>query len=178
MQSSRPENNAKVIQVEVAEENAGQRLDNFLLAKLKGAPKTLVYRIIRKGEVRVNKGRAKPDYKLQWGDMVRIPPVRLAQKGDPPRINRTVADNIESAVIYEDDALLVINKPSGLAVHGGSGVSYGLIEALRLSRPEQPMLELVHRLDRETSGCVMVAKKRSMLRLLHEQLRGDGIQKY
>lgn len=168
----------QVRQLEIDEANAGQRLDNFLRTQLKGVPKTRIYRIIRKGEVRVNKGRTKPEYKLRSGDRVRIPPIRVSENDAIPAISPGFANTIEKAILYEDDRLLVINKPSGLAVHGGSGISFGLIEALRKIRPEQRMLELVHRLDRETSGCVMVAKKRSMLRFLHEQLRGDGVQKY
>lgn len=168
----------KACQVEVTEASAGQRLDNFLRGQLKGVPKTHIYRIIRKGEVRVNKGRIKPDYKLQLGDFVRIPPVRVSEQGEQPKINKGLALSLENAILYEDDQLMVINKPSGLAVHGGSGLQFGLIEALRKIRPEQRMLELVHRLDRDTSGCVMVAKKRSMLKFLHEALRGDSVHKY
>ncbi|SEF98631.1 23S rRNA pseudouridine(955/2504/2580) synthase RluC [Marinobacterium lutimaris] len=163
--------------ITVDEDQGGQRIDNFLRTALKGAPKSLIYRVLRKGEVRVNKKRTKPDYKLQPGDLIRVPPVRLPEKGDAPVVGEQLLEHLESAVLYEDDALMVINKPSGLAVHGGSGVNLGLIEALRQLRPEQRFLELVHRLDRDTSGCIMIAKKRSMLRYLHEVLRERRVQK-
>lgn len=162
----------------ISEDEAGQRLDNFLLAKLKGVPKSLIYRIVRKGEVRVNKGRIKPDYKLQADDSVRIPPVRVAQKDDAPISTKlTKVAELEQQILYEDDVLLVINKPSGIAVHGGSGLSFGVIEALRALRPDARFLELVHRIDRDTSGILLVAKKRSALRNLHEQLREKTVQK-
>ncbi|GAB6039437.1 23S rRNA pseudouridine(955/2504/2580) synthase RluC [Endothiovibrio diazotrophicus] len=159
----------------IAPEEAGQRIDNYLLRQLKGVPKSRVYRILRKGEVRVNKKRVAPEYRLEEGDSVRIPPVRVAagKEGAP----LFAAKRIEQSVIYEDKGLLVVDKPAGMAVHGGSGVSHGVIEALRASRPDAPFLELVHRLDRDTSGCLMIAKKRSMLRTLHELLRGDGVDK-
>lgn len=131
---------------------AGQRIDNFLRTKLKGAPKTLIYRILRKGEVRVNKKRIKPDYRLQEGDLVRVPPLRLAEARQAPVASAGLAASLEAAVLYEDADLMVINKPSGLAVHGGSGISLGLIETLRQIRPQAKFLELVHRLDRDTSG--------------------------
>lgn len=162
----------------ISDDEAGQRLDNFLLAKLKGVPKSLIYRIVRKGEVRVNKGRIKPDYKLQADDLVRVPPVRMTEKNDAP-ISTKLAKvaELEQHILYEDDVLLVINKPSGIAVHGGSGLSFGVIEALRALRPEARFLELVHRIDRDTSGILLVAKKRSALRHLHEQLREKVVQK-
>lgn len=157
----------------------GQRVDNFLLRELKGVPKSRIYNLLRRGEVRVNKGRVKAEYRLQSGDQVRIPPVRLAvSEAEPGLLSSALAHHLTGAVLYEDDALLVINKPAGLAVHGGSGVSLGLIEALRQLRPEARFLELVHRLDRDTSGCIMVAKKRSALTALHAALRGgeaDGV---
>ena len=162
--------------LEIEPDQAGQRIDNFLLSRLKGAPKSLVYRILRKGEVRVNKGRIKPTYRLQAGDMVRIPPVRL-DESRPERPGERVLQRVEQSIIYEDKRLLILNKPSGMAVHGGSGLSYGIIEALRALRPEAPYLELVHRLDRETSGCLIIAKKRSALRLLHELLRSNQVDK-
>ncbi|MCY1505902.1 Ribosomal large subunit pseudouridine synthase C [compost metagenome] len=160
--------------LEVAPEYAGQRIDNFLLARLKGVPRTLIYRILRKGEVRVNKGRIKPEYKLQAGDIVRVPPVRLAERDEPAPVAQGLLERLEAAIVYEDKALIVLNKPTGIAVHGGSGLSYGVIEALRQLRPDAKELELVHRLDRDTSGLLMIAKKRSMLRHLHEALRRDG----
>ncbi len=162
---------------EISDAQAGQRIDNFLLRYLKGVPKSRVYRIVRKGEVRVNKSRIKAEYKLCEGDVVRIPPVRTTQKPKAVTVSGGLKELLEKAVLYEDDKLLVINKPSGLAVHGGSGVNLGLIEALRVLRPEARFLELVHRLDRDTSGCVMIAKKRSMLRYLHQQLREGTIDK-
>ena len=162
--------------VRIGADQAGQRIDNFLLAQLKGAPRNLIYRLLRKGEVRVNKGRIKPPYRLQAGDEVRIPPVRLAEK-TPAAPATSVLETVRSRILYEDPRLLVLNKPSGLAVHGGSGLSFGIIEALRALYPDAPYLELVHRLDRETSGCLLIAKKRSMLRFLHEQLREHRLHK-
>lgn len=164
--------------VTIAADEAGQRIDNFLRNQLKGVPKSMIYRIVRKGEVRVNKKRIKPEYKLQPGDEVRIPPVRIAERDEAPvsaKLDKVAALN--DCIIFEDDHLLVLNKPSGTAVHGGSGLSFGVIEGLRALRPEARFLELVHRLDRETSGVLLVAKKRSALRALHEQLRMKGMQK-
>jgi 23S rRNA pseudouridine955/2504/2580 synthase len=166
----------KVQMLEIHAEQAGQRIDNFLVKVLKGVPKTLVYRILRKGEVRVNKGRIKPDYRLKEGDVVRIPPLRLSEPDKTTPGQRTL-QRVREAIIHEDDVLLILNKPSGIAVHGGSGISYGIIEALRALRPEAPFLELVHRLDRDTSGCLIIAKRRSALRNLHEQMRGDRMEK-
>ncbi|MGL4315782.1 MAG: 23S rRNA pseudouridine(955/2504/2580) synthase RluC [Pseudomonas sp.] len=163
--------------LEVAPELAGQRIDNFLLARLKGVPKTLIYRILRKGEVRVNKGRIKPEYKLQAGDIVRVPPLRLAERDEPAPLAQSLLERLEAAIVFEDKALIVLNKPAGIAVHGGSGLNYGVIEAFRQLRPDCKDIELVHRLDRDTSGLLMIAKKRSMLRHLHEALRGDGVDK-
>ncbi|MEY0647620.1 pseudouridine synthase, partial [Providencia manganoxydans] len=156
--------------IEISDDEAGQRIDNFLLTKLKGVPKSMIYRIIRKGEVRVNKGRIKPEYKLLEGDQVRVPPVRVAERETAPvsaKLDKVAA--LANCILFEDDVLLVLNKPSGTAVHGGSGLSFGVIEGLRASRPEARFLELVHRLDRDTSGILLVAKKRSALRALHEQ---------
>ncbi|MBL8279731.1 MAG: RluA family pseudouridine synthase [Pelomonas sp.] len=155
-----------VRRVIVDDGSAGQRLDNFLLRELKGVPKTHVYRLIRSGEVRVNKGRAQADTRVELGDEVRIPPVRL-----PEKAAQAEAPAREFPVVFEDDHLLVIDKPAGVAVHGGSGVSYGVIEALRRARPAAKFLELVHRLDKETSGLLMIAKKRSALVNLQDQLR-------
>lgn len=170
--------NASVQLLVISEDEAGQRLDNFLLAKLKGVPKSLIYRIVRKGEVRVNKGRVKPDYKLQADDMVRVPPVRVAEKNEAPISTKlTKVAELEQHILYEDEVLLVINKPSGIAVHGGSGLSFGVIEALRALRPEARFLELVHRIDKDTSGILLVAKKRSALRNLHQQLREKIVNK-
>ncbi|WP_368879509.1 23S rRNA pseudouridine(955/2504/2580) synthase RluC [Proteus mirabilis] len=159
-------------------DEAGQRIDNFLLARLKGVPKSMIYRIIRKGEVRVNKGRIKPEYKLAAGDSIRIPPVRVAEKEEyavSPKLGKVSA--LAECILYEDEHVMLINKPSGTAVHGGSGLSFGVIEGLRALRPEARFLELVHRLDRDTSGVLLIAKKRSALRSLHEQLRLKQMQK-
>lgn len=166
--------------VAIDEDMAGQRLDNFLMARLKGVPKSRIYNVIRKGEVRVNKGRAKPEYKLCAGDEVRVPPVRVAERAPATKPSNVMTRLLESSILFENEGLLVINKPPGLAVHGGSGVSLGLIETLRQMRPEARYLELIHRLDRDTSGCIMVAKKRSMLRHLQAALReknASGITK-
>ena len=163
--------------VEITVENEGQRIDNFLLTLLKGVPKTLIYRILRKGEVRVNKGRIKAPYRLVVGDIVRVPPLRLPEEKPQPKVGAGLTAALGQAIVFENDQLLVINKPSGLAVHGGSGINLGLIEALRQMRPESKFLELVHCLDRDTSGAVMVAKKRSTLTALHEDLRQGRISK-
>ena len=157
-------------------ECAGQRIDNFLLRELKGVPRSRLYRVLRKGEVRVNKGRVKADYRLQTGDLVRIPPLRLPEPREPGRAPDAQRARVEAGVLYEDARLLVIDKPAGLAVHGGSGLSYGLIETLRQIRPGAE-LELVHRLDRDTSGCLLVAKRRSTLRQLHELIRAGAMEK-
>ncbi|MFG0807498.1 23S rRNA pseudouridine(955/2504/2580) synthase RluC [Pseudomonas fluvialis] len=175
--TSSPAITSSVQLLEVAPDHAGQRIDNYLRAQLKGVPKTLVYRILRKGEVRVNKGRIKPDYKLQAGDVIRVPPLRLAERDEPAPLAQGLLERLEVAIVYEDKALIVLNKPAGIAVHGGSGLNYGVIEAFRQLRPESKDIELVHRLDRDTSGLLMIAKKRSMLRHLHEALRGDGVDK-
>ena len=153
----------------VDEESAGQRLDNFLIRHLKGVPKTHVYRIIRSGEVRVNKGRAYADTRIETGDVVRLPPVRISEKVAEKAARP--APGREFPLLLEDDALMAIDKPSGVAVHGGSGVSFGVIEQLRQARPLAKLLELVHRLDRETSGILLVAKKRSALKHLQDQFR-------
>ncbi len=152
----------------IDEGSAGQRLDNFLLRELKGVPKTHVYRVIRAGEVRVNKGRAQADTRLQLGDEVRVPPVRLPERVTAPQEHVPAR---EFPVVYEDDHLIAINKPAGVAVHGGSGVSFGVIEQMRRARPQAKFLELVHRLDKETSGLLLIAKKRSALVALQEQFR-------
>jgi len=159
--------------VTVTEHEAEQRIDNFLRTKLKGVPKTLIYRIIRKGEVRVNKGRIKPEYKLKIDDVVRIPPVRVADRATPPPASTQLKSVLDHAIIEDNALFMAINKPAGLAVHGGSGVTLGMIEALRQSYPQYPYLELVHRLDRDTSGVILVAKKRSSLKYLQSLFRGD-----
>ncbi len=167
----------KVQWIEVTEESSGQRLDNFLLARLKGVPKSRIYRVVRKGEVRINKGRCQAKQRLVAGDIVRIPPIRVAQREKdnfvPPRLGTHLRQNI----LFEDESMLIINKPSGFAVHGGTGINTGIIEALRSLRPEAKFLELVHRLDKDTSGCLIIAKKRSSLTYLHELFRTDRVNK-
>ncbi|MBP7611465.1 MAG: RluA family pseudouridine synthase [Steroidobacteraceae bacterium] len=171
-----------VTHVEVTADDAGTRLDNFLVRQLKDVPRTHVFRLLRKGEVRVNKKRAKPDQRVALGDIVRIPPVRKAEDVPPPATPRTASESLQKLVLdsitYEDSDLIVCNKPPGLAVHGGSATDFGLIEALRGARPGQPDLELVHRLDRDTSGCLLVAKRRAALRDLHRQLREGQTEKH
>lgn len=163
--------------VRIGNVQEGQRIDNFLMTRLKGVPRSHLYRILRRGEVRINKGRVRPSYRLQRGDLVRIPPLRCA----PPDASAHPApDRLEfllSAVLYEDERLIALNKPSGMAVHGGSGLGWGLIEAMRVLRPELPELELVHRLDRETSGCLLLSKRRSTLRELHRLIHDQAVTK-
>ena len=168
--------NKKVEFVTVDDSHQAQRIDNFLIGRFKGVPKSKLYRIIRKGEVRVNKKRIKPEYKLQNGDIVRIPPLVIEEKmgGLEAKVSNSLRTLLKSSVLYDEDDLMIINKPCGVAVHGGSGIQLGLIEALREIYPEYRYLELVHRLDRDTSGCIMIAKKRSLLRYLHECLRMDA----
>lgn len=167
--------------VDIDEDMAGQRIDNFLRNQLKSIPKSVVYRILRKGEVRVNKKRVKAEYKLAAGDSIRIPPVTMEvdeseQVAPSVKLNRVA--ELEACIVYEDEHLLVLNKPSGTAVHGGSGLKFGAIEALRALRPQARFLELVHRIDRDTSGILLVAKKRSALRHLQAQFREKTVQKY
>ncbi len=165
-------------QVEIAEDDAGPRLDNFLLRRAKGVPKSHVYRVIRGGEVRVNKKRVDADYRLLEGDVLRVPPMRVADRStrdDPGATRRERATAFE--IVFEDDDLVVIDKPAGIAVHGGSGISFGVIEQLRIARPDARVLELVHRLDRDTSGLLMIAKKRSALVKLHDDLREGLVKK-
>lgn len=166
--------------IEATEGDAGQRLDNFLVRHLKGVPRTHVYRLLRKGEVRVNSKRAKPDQRVEAGDRIRLPPVRRPEPGavtgvrpPAPALQKLITD----AVVYEDADLMVINKPAGIAVHGGSGLSHGVIEVLRAVYPDLKELDLVHRLDRETSGCLVVAKRRAALRDLHGQFREGRAEK-
>ncbi len=163
--------------VDIDAGHAGQRVDNFLLTYLKGVPKSLIYRILRTGEVRRNGGRVKAQDRLEEGDRLRIPPVRTPERDAPVIPVDALRHRIESRILFEDEDLIVLNKPSGIAVHGGSGLSYGVIEALRALRPEAKFLELVHRLDRETSGCLLLAKKRSALKDLHLQFREDDVNK-
>jgi len=168
-----------VRQIEVDSEAAGTRLDQFLMRLLPRVPRSRIFRIVRKGEVRVNGRRAGPEHRLQERDTVRVPPVRIEAEplpGAPARVPHRMLDTVRLAIIHEDDRLLVLNKPAGVAVHGGSGLSFGVIEALRALRPDEE-LELVHRLDRETSGCLLVARRRSALRTLHELIREGQMEK-
>ena len=164
-----------VRKVRIDADGSGQRVDNFLHRELPGVPRSRVYRLLRRGEVRVNGGRVRADYRLEAGDEVRIPPVRLRPEGAAPSAERAAA--ILEHVLYEDKRLLVVDKPSGVAVHGGSGISHGVIELLRAARPDLRDLSLAHRLDRETSGCLVIAKKRSALRALHEKFRQGVVEK-
>jgi len=167
---------AKVQQVEAGERGAGQRLDNFLARFLKDVPKTHIFRVIRKGEVRVNGKRAKPEQRLLASDIVRVPPVRTGAAAPPRRAPPAMVQGLIGAIIYEDPRLLVIDKPAGIAVHGGSGVSFGVIEGLRSARPDET-LELVHRIDRDTSGLLMIARKPAALRTLHALMRDGKVEK-
>lgn len=162
--------------VKVPADRAGQRLDNFLLGLLKGAPRSLVYKIVRSGQVRVDGGRAKADFKLRGGEEVRVPPVRLPEPGEERAPPASQLDRIQAAIVFEDDRLLALDKPSGIASHGGSGISHGAIELIRAARPGEP-LELVHRLDRDTSGLLVIAKKRSALTTLQRLMREGGLRK-
>lgn len=163
--------------IRVDEDGAGQRIDNYLTKIIKGVPKSHLYRILRSGEVRVNSKRIDATYRLALGDMVRVPPIRAAVKDNSHQVHGQVTARFEQSVIFEDEAMLVIDKPAGYAVHGGSGVSRGVIEQLRMERPHAKFLELVHRLDRETSGVLMIAKKRSALVGLHEAMRANHMDK-
>ncbi len=172
MSESSPTPKTFVRYIEATSEDVGQRVDNFLMRHYRQVPKTLIYRIIRKGEVRVNKGRVKQSTRLNEGDMVRIPPIRVAEKTEHD-IPLGQMQRIENNILFEDNDLMVINKPSGVAVHGGSGIQFGLIEILRAMRPLAKRMELVHRLDRDTSGCILIAKKAMVLKNLHAQIRED-----
>jgi len=163
--------------VQIDADYAGQRIDNFLIRELKGVPKSRVYRALRSGEVRVNKGRIKADYRLCVGDEVRVPPIRVAEEPVLRPPSEALALKFEDWVLYEDKEVMIINKPSGIPVHGGTGVQGGLIELLRLARPKEKFLELVHRLDRDTSGCLLIAKKRSALLELHRLLAERKLHK-
>ena len=162
---------------DVDAEYAGQRLDNFLIRLLKGVPKSRIYRLLRKGEVRVNKGRVKADTRLAAGDVIRVAPIRVSDSSSQSMPGRQMRARLKESIIFEDDGLIVIDKPSGMAVHGGSGVSFGVIEGLRADRPDAKFLELVHRLDRDTSGCLMLAKSRSALINLQKQIQQNHIKK-
>jgi 23S rRNA pseudouridine955/2504/2580 synthase len=170
--SDPPERQAGARTVRVPEDRDGQRLDNFLLGQLKGAPRSLVYKLVRSGQVRVNGGRAKAERRLEGGDEVRIPPLRLAEPGDKGTPAKGLLEAMEASIVFEDARLLAVNKPSGVASHGGSGISFGVIETLRALRPRES-LELVHRLDRDTSGLLVVARKRSALAELQALMREE-----
>ncbi len=176
--SANPDNVSSPVQfITIDEAYAGQRIDNYLVTFLKGVPKSRIYRILRKGEVRINKGRIKPTYKLKAGDIIRIPPIRVSDAKIVPKTLPPALSQLKKSIIYEDKDLIVLNKPAGLAVHGGSGVSLGIIESLRILYPLAKRFELVHRLDRATSGCLLIAKKASVLRHLHEQIRENKMEK-
>lgn len=166
----------QVRRVRIGAEEAGQRIDNYLIRELRGVPRSRLYRLLRRGEVRVNGGRVEATYRLAEGDELRLPPVRVSAD-DQSRPGGRLLERLADSILYEDDRVLVLNKPAGVAVHGGSGVVHGVIEGLRALRPQAPFLELVHRLDRDTSGCLMLAKKRSALRELHGQLREQRLEK-
>ncbi len=170
-------NSPAVRQIRIGDDYRGQRIDNYLMGLLKGVPRSFVYRILRRGEVRVNRGRIQASYRLQPGDLVRIPPVQLPARSAPTRPGEAMLRRLEGTILLETPRYLVLNKPSGMAVHGGSGLNFGVIEALRVLRPWEHHLELVHRLDRETSGCLLISRKRSALRILHELLRADRVDK-
>ncbi|GAB1257327.1 23S rRNA pseudouridine(955/2504/2580) synthase RluC [Aurantivibrio plasticivorans] len=163
--------------VEVEPDSAGQRIDNFLLTHLKGVPKSRIYRLLRKGEVRVNKGRIKPEYKLCSGDSIRIPPIRTSETAPAPVPSERLRELLLGSVLFENDQMLIINKPSGIAVHGGSGINLGVVETLRYALGIKK-LELVHRIDRDTSGCLLLAKRRSVLNQLQDQFRAKTVQKH
>ena len=167
----------RVAYVEIGEDAAGQRLDNYLVRVAKGVPKSHIYRVVRQGEVRVNRKRAKAEQKLEVGDVLRIPPMRVSQRAVTQAPAAPFAEGV-IPVLYEDRHLLVVNKPAGIAAHGGSGISYGLIERLRATRPEEPMLELCHRLDKETSGAIIVAKTRKALVRMHDLMKAGGVEKH
>lgn len=168
---------SKVSLVEVDELFIGQRLDNFLIRHLKGVPKSRIYNLLRKGEIRVNKGRAKPNQRLQSGDILRIAPIRVSADPSPGKLSNQLSRLLMTNILFEDDALIIFNKPSGLAVHGGSGVSMGAIEAFRALRPEERFLELVHRLDRDTSGCLLLAKNRAALISMQKAIQLNRVNK-
>lgn len=161
----------------VDDSHAGQRIDNYLISLCKGVPKSRIYRAIRKGEVRVNKKRINAEYRLQERDVVRIPPLRVAERNEQPVLTDSMRKSIESNILFEDNTLILVNKPAGMAVHGGSGIKLGLVEAMRLLKPRCKFIELAHRLDRDTSGCLLLVKKSSVLKQIHEMLREKDMDK-
>jgi 23S rRNA pseudouridine955/2504/2580 synthase len=168
---------SKVRYLQVDEQHSGQRIDNYLRAQLKGLPKTAIYKLLRKGQVRVNKRRIKAEYRLQNGDEVRIPPIRDPKEREKAQVPEGLVQELDNWILHEDEYLMALNKPAGLAVHKGTNVSFGLIDVLRQARPNAPFLELVHRLDRETSGCLLIAKSRDALLELHDLIRDHQLQK-
>ncbi len=174
---ARQDNSNLSVQIlEIDSDQSGQRIDNFLITQLKGVPKSRIYRLLRKGEVRVNKGRIRAEYKLKQGDLVRLPPIRVAEQKTLVKPSAQLAELIKESILYEDDDLIVLNKPTGMAVHGGSGINLGVIEVLR-QLFESAKLELIHRIDRETSGCLLIAKRRSVLRHVQDQFREKTVKK-
>lgn len=165
----------KVKKINITKDDAGQRIDNFILRKYKSLPRSKVYRILRRGEVRINSGRVSPSYKIKENDELRMPPVMIRENTESPSLDQS--ERILDFILYEDKEILIIDKPAGIAVHGGSGVKFGVIELIRAARSDQNNLELIHRIDRETSGCLMLSKKRSFLRFMHEQFRLGAIKK-
>lgn len=163
--------------LQVDEQHSGQRIDNYLRTQLKGLPKTAIYKLLRKGQVRVNKRRIKAEYRLQNGDEVRIPPIWDPREQEQAQVPEGLVQELDSWILHEDEYLMALNKPAGLAVHKGSNISFGLIDVLRQARPNAPFLELVHRLDRETSGCLLIAKSRDALLELHDLIRDHRLQK-
>ncbi|MCO6441169.1 MAG: RluA family pseudouridine synthase [Nitrococcus mobilis] len=163
--------------IQIASEYEGQRLDNFLLRELKGLPRTRLYRLLRQGQVRVNGGRVRPEYRLRRGDRLRLPPMRLRERELGGAPSARILQRIEQAVLYENEQLLILDKPSGLAVHGGSGLAYGVIEAIRARRPGTLSLDLAHRLDRDTSGCLIITKRRETLQQIHALMRSNQVEK-
>lgn len=172
-----PQQKIEVQKLAVEPADAGRRLDNFISSHLKNIPKSRIYQMLRRGEVRVNGGRSRPDYRLEDGDIVRIPPVHMKPATTVPAVPDAVTERLLGRILYEDDRLLVLDKPAGVAVHGGSGVVHGVIEILRAGRPEIQRLELMHRLDRETSGCLLLTKDMTVLHSLHDQLRAGTVRK-
>lgn len=175
--SLKPPQKRSVQTLEIGSDEAGQRIDNFLFSHLKGVPKSRVYRLLRKGEVRVNKGRIKAQYRLQTGDCVRIPPITVQPAAEVSTRVKGMGAILESRIVYQDEYLIVLNKPAHMAVHGGSGLHGGVIEALRVVKPREKCLELVHRLDKATSGCLLIAKRKQTLRKLHAMFRTDQVDK-
>jgi 23S rRNA pseudouridine955/2504/2580 synthase len=177
MAGGKVKRDSKVRMVEAEADDAGQRIDNFLQRHLRGVPKGLLYRLMRTGQVRVNSGRIKPHYRMRAGDQVRIPPLESRAERRPAPAPESLGRELERRILHEDERLLILDKPAGVAVHGGSGLAWGLIDALRAARPEDHFLELAHRLDRDTSGCLIIARRRSTLRRLHAMLREGRIEK-